>query len=427
MKKNKILPMILIALLVFGLSVWAVSFLVNQVRKNDDNASEWSEELTGNTTATETALGFITNSTYTEETENSSTSQTAVTQNSTAQTTATSKPPQTTKKSVPTTISTTKPPLLVNPTTKPPLTTKPTTTKPTPVTSTKAPAPPAQPAYSCKLDNLLGKPLSDILAKFGNPVAKEKSEYGFIWYIYHKNYSNYIMVGIQNNSVVGLYSNSPTLSFEGLKLGVSKKTARGNLSSKYTGPLTSILKDNTEYVLAKIDQRDVFSDNEKYITVFYDATKGGVLTAIQIIAFAAEQGFGSLPAPNNQISVSYERICFYLTNAARVRNSLPPVRYDKKLEAVCRAHSLDMLKRNYFSHTTPEGIEPKQRIQAAGINYRAFGENIAKNHPGAISSHEGYMNNTRHRASILGNYTHMGVGVAMGTTALLQTQLFVRY
>lgn len=133
MKKNKILPMILIAVLVFGLSGWAVSFLVNQVRKNDDNTSEWSEELPGNTTATETALGFITNSTYTEETENSSTSQTAVTQNSTAQTTATSKPPQTTKKPVPTTISTTKPPLLVTPTTKPPLTTKPTTTKPTPV------------------------------------------------------------------------------------------------------------------------------------------------------------------------------------------------------------------------------------------------------------------------------------------------------
>ncbi|MGI6248092.1 MAG: CAP domain-containing protein [Acutalibacteraceae bacterium] len=450
--KTKLFSLLIIAVLVFSVGIYAVSFLTNPVRGGVVPVSEGSVEQTINMTSAEPASDLPANSTdtnnyiektairlkpedeattnevtdeYTDtdtelesEIENESKCEIEIESAATTaeEITATAKPPQAAR---------------VSPQPVKPVATQPppaTTTKPTPPpTTTKAPAKPAQPAYSCKLDNLIGKPLADITAQFGNPAAQEKSEYGFSWYVYHKNYANFVMVGIQNNTVVGLYSNSPTLSFEGVKVGASKSTVRSAFSSKYTGPVTSILKGNTQYILDKTDQRDVFSDSQKYVTVFYDTTKGGTLTAIQVIAYSAEQTLKLLPLPSKQTSDSYEKLSFYLANSIRVRNSLDPVRYDKKLETVSREHSQDMLNRNYFNHNTPEGVTPKQRIQAAGIDYRAFGENIAKNHPSAISTHESYMNSSGHRANILGNFTHLGVGVAMNANALYQTQLFVRY
>ena len=40
-------------------------------------------------------------------------------------------------------------------------------------------------------------------------------------------------------------------------------------------------------------------------------------------------------------------------------------------------HSADMATRNYFSHTTPEGVTLGQRLYTEGYSWRAAGENIA--------------------------------------------------
>lgn len=54
----------------------------------------------------------------------------------------------------------------------------------------------------------------------------------------------------------------------------------------------------------------------------------------------------------------------------------PALRWNDKLAAAASAHSADMAARNYFSHTTPEGLSPSDRTQAAGYG-RIVGENIA--------------------------------------------------
>jgi|GEM_PF-3682689 len=55
----------------------------------------------------------------------------------------------------------------------------------------------------------------------------------------------------------------------------------------------------------------------------------------------------------------------------------PPLAMNKTLLTVARAHSDDMFNRNYFAHTTPEGQDPFDRMDAAGYNGAAEGENIA--------------------------------------------------
>ena len=54
-------------------------------------------------------------------------------------------------------------------------------------------------------------------------------------------------------------------------------------------------------------------------------------------------------------------------NAERVRHHLISLTRDPALDAVARAHSADMARRGYLAHVNPEGRNPLDRIQAAGI------------------------------------------------------------
>lgn len=54
-----------------------------------------------------------------------------------------------------------------------------------------------------------------------------------------------------------------------------------------------------------------------------------------------------------------------------------PLAFDPALIAASRGHSQDMSARNYFAHNTPEGIDPGQRMTAAGFPWNSWGESIA--------------------------------------------------
>ncbi len=148
---------------------------------------------------------------------------------------------------------------------------------------------------------------------------------------------------------------------------------------------------------------------------------------MQIIDYATEQGFGYLSAPDTQLAESYEKISFCLINSIRVRFGLPVLQYDTNMAKIAAAHSQDMISRHYFAHLNREGLEVDGRIKAAGYSYRCCGENIAKDHPSAMSAHENYLNSPGHRDNILGDFKHVGVGVKMDGKSILQTQVFVTY
>jgi len=107
-----------------------------------------------------------------------------------------------------------------------------------------------------------------------------------------------------------------------------------------------------------------------------------------------------------------------------------PLRWNEKLAAVARAHSLDMIEQLYFDHVDRQGRTLSARINSAGIPWRALGENIALNEtvPGAEAA---FMNEPRfqsnHRANILNaNYTDVGIGIVQGPKGSLYiTQDFV--
>lgn len=119
---------------------------------------------------------------------------------------------------------------------------------------------------------------------------------------------------------------------------------------------------------------------------------------------------------------------FDLINVERSAAGVDPLVMDSGLRAVARAHSEDMVAREFFSHDNPDGASPFDRIHAAGIEYSRAGENIAwNNFPNPVEKAvDGWMNSTGHRNNILnGEFTLTGMGVAGDdTNGYYFTQVF---
>lgn len=134
------------------------------------------------------------------------------------------------------------------------------------------------------------------------------------------------------------------------------------------------------------------------------------------------------PAATSDYAEETARIAFSLSNDERIEAGLSPLTWDASLAAIARAHSADMLARNYFEHVNPEGCSSSCRATNAGYSWRMIGENIYMTHGYAYGAAEeaetvveGWMRSPGHKANILGaKYTHSGVGVAFqGDTAYI--------
>jgi uncharacterized protein YkwD len=109
------------------------------------------------------------------------------------------------------------------------------------------------------------------------------------------------------------------------------------------------------------------------------------------------------------------------TNAARAQAHCAPLRMDPKLLAVARLHSADMAQNNYFNHTSPDGRDPGQRMQAAGYDLSGgWAENIAVGYDSPDAVMQGWLASTGHKENILNcSFKALGVGVARGADGRL--------
>ncbi|VBB06575.1 Hypothetical protein LUCI_1811 [Lucifera butyrica] len=119
------------------------------------------------------------------------------------------------------------------------------------------------------------------------------------------------------------------------------------------------------------------------------------------------------PASNSAGSAvsSDEQQALRLLNADRAAQGLPALRLNSQLTALAESYTQDMVRRNFFSHTNPEGQSPFDRMRQAGISYVYAGENLAINQ-NVAAAETAFMNSAGHRANILNpHYTDVGIGV----------------
>jgi uncharacterized protein YkwD len=103
-----------------------------------------------------------------------------------------------------------------------------------------------------------------------------------------------------------------------------------------------------------------------------------------------------------------------LVNGERTSRGLAPLVMDAALQALARAHGVDMFQQGYFSHTGRDGRSPFDRMHDAHITYTAAGENLALA-PSTEFAEQGLMNSPGHRANILNpRFRRAGIGVLDG-------------
>jgi uncharacterized protein YkwD len=114
-----------------------------------------------------------------------------------------------------------------------------------------------------------------------------------------------------------------------------------------------------------------------------------------------------------------ERKTFFLHNRARRNHDLRTFCVHPKLQKAARAHSRDMIERDYFSHDTKGRNESAcERVRRYGYDWRACAENIgggqgASGEPKSVM--ERWKDSPDHRGNILNSkFREIGIGAYTG-------------
>lgn len=124
-----------------------------------------------------------------------------------------------------------------------------------------------------------------------------------------------------------------------------------------------------------------------------------------------------------------------LTNLERSKAGVAILAYDEALAVIATGHSEDMAEDDYFSHTTPEGCTLTCRIEAAGYQALAWGENLAWRSSDTLPEAKNlaaifvdmWMDSPGHKQNLIsGNFTREGIGLAKIGTKVYATANFAK-
>jgi uncharacterized protein YkwD len=130
---------------------------------------------------------------------------------------------------------------------------------------------------------------------------------------------------------------------------------------------------------------------------------------------------------------SLEKAMIAALNEDRTELGLVPVRADARLMAVARARSADMIAKDYFSHTQPDGRNVFDILTAQHITWYNAGEIIAwNNYPLDVTvstANHQWMNSPGHKAIIVSpdlNYVGVGLAVDPVTGKKMWTAVYIK-
>lgn len=121
---------------------------------------------------------------------------------------------------------------------------------------------------------------------------------------------------------------------------------------------------------------------------------------IPLLLLAQPVSAAQITAKNIFVSVNHERTAHHLQ----------ALHESTVLETVAQNRLQDMQLFNYFSHTSPYGVEWKSWFLWDGYLYTAAGENLARDFPSTKRVVAAWMASDEHRQNILDpSYTETGI------------------
>jgi uncharacterized protein YkwD len=154
------------------------------------------------------------------------------------------------------------------------------------------------------------------------------------------------------------------------------------------------------------------------------------VTGVRSTRAAVPGGAGTPPAGVPAEIAALEREVVERINAIRRERGLSALQANATLAQVARDYSCLMARRDFFSHTGPDGSTVADRVREVGVEYRLVGENLARNtnarQPVELAV-QGWMDSEGHRENILrAAFTETGVGICREGDRYYFTQIFLQ-
>ena len=243
--------------------------------------------------------------------------------------------------------------------------------------------------------------LQVVTSKVNPTTMKASQEYfmggSVVARVVNNDYKSYELVFVSDDEVIGGYITKVGAIFEGYTIG-------------------DVLSGNKNA-----------TKNDKKITLLVDEHSNNKIDAIY---WTSNSSFAQLKLEALQKDTSakkyegWEHLMLEVTNVSRAKAGIATLKHDTKLATVAKTHSVDMVNKNYFSHNSPNGSTPFDRMKAAGLNYTVAGENLAQGYSTVFHAHNGLFNSAGHRKNILNaKFKYAGVGIQNYT----YTMKFITY
>ena len=117
-----------------------------------------------------------------------------------------------------------------------------------------------------------------------------------------------------------------------------------------------------------------------------------------------------------------------LTNSKRAEAGLSMLTVNPVLSQAAQAKGADMVAKNYWAHTSPDGLTPWTFFKQADYKYLYAGENLARDFSDSSSVVNAWINSSTHRENIMSNrYREIGIAVIHDTFQGQPTTLVVQF
>lgn len=117
-----------------------------------------------------------------------------------------------------------------------------------------------------------------------------------------------------------------------------------------------------------------------------------------------------------------------LTNSRRAEAGLSTLAINPVLSQAAQAKGADMIAKNYWAHTSPDGLTPWTFFKNAHYRYLYAGENLARDFSDSAGVVNAWMNSPTHRENIISNrYREIGIAVIHDTFQGQPTTLVVQF
>jgi hypothetical protein len=116
-----------------------------------------------------------------------------------------------------------------------------------------------------------------------------------------------------------------------------------------------------------------------------------------------------------------------MTNDGRESLGLQRLEENDVLDEAALLKAQDMMDKDYFSHSSPEGVAPWYWFEEADYNYKYAGENLAVGFVDSEEVYEAWLNSPSHKENLLNSkYSDIGMAILKGNFQGNETTIVVQ-